>query len=94
MQDSALGRELLDRVRQRLVALLCGHLSPVERATAGNTLAHLDDPRFRADAWYLPNDDLLGFVKIPAGPFWMGSNKRDALASTDEMPRRKITLPD
>ncbi len=29
---------------------------------------------FRADAWYLPDDDLLGFVGIPAGPFVMGSN--------------------
>jgi formylglycine-generating enzyme required for sulfatase activity len=95
VQDSALGRELLDRVRQRLVALLSGgHLSPVERAAAGNTLAHLGDPRFRVDAWFLPDDDLLGFVKIPAGPFWMGSTKRDWLASEDEMPRRKITLPD
>ncbi|MGH8068217.1 MAG: SUMF1/EgtB/PvdO family nonheme iron enzyme [Candidatus Entotheonellia bacterium] len=96
VQDSALGREvLLDRVRERLVALLRGgHLSPLERAAAGNTLAHLGDPRFRADAWFLPNDDSLGFVKIPAGPFWMGSTKRDAWASEDEMPRRRITLPD
>ncbi len=29
---------------------------------------------FRSDAWYLPDDELLGFVKIPAGPFVMGSN--------------------
>ena len=29
---------------------------------------------FRADAWYLPDDELLGFVKIPAGPFVMGSD--------------------
>ncbi|MEE2790293.1 MAG: SUMF1/EgtB/PvdO family nonheme iron enzyme, partial [Acidobacteriota bacterium] len=31
-------------------------------------------PGFRADAWFLPYDDLLGFVEIPAGPFLMGSN--------------------
>ena len=30
---------------------------------------------FRADTWYLPDDDLLGFVKIPAGPFLMGSDR-------------------
>ncbi len=29
---------------------------------------------FRSDAWFLPDDELLGFVKIPAGPFQMGSN--------------------
>lgn len=30
---------------------------------------------FRVDAWYLPDDDLLGFVKIPAGSFRMGSDR-------------------
>ncbi len=29
---------------------------------------------FRSDAWQLPDDELLGFVKIPAGTFTMGSN--------------------
>lgn len=29
---------------------------------------------FRADAWYLPDDPLLGFVPVPAGTFQMGSN--------------------
>ncbi len=29
---------------------------------------------FRADAWFLPDDEMLGFVEIPAGPFLMGSN--------------------
>jgi formylglycine-generating enzyme required for sulfatase activity len=33
-----------------------------------------DLARFRADAWYLPADTLLGFVEIPAGPFVMGSD--------------------
>jgi formylglycine-generating enzyme required for sulfatase activity len=31
-------------------------------------------PGFRSDAWFLPDDDLLGFVEIPAGPFRMGSD--------------------
>jgi formylglycine-generating enzyme required for sulfatase activity len=31
-------------------------------------------PGFRADAWFLPDDGLLGFVEIPAGPFRMGSD--------------------
>ena len=29
---------------------------------------------FRADAWFLPDDPLLGFVEVPAGPFTMGSD--------------------
>lgn len=29
---------------------------------------------FRSDAWYLPDDELLGFVEIPAGPFIMGGD--------------------
>jgi formylglycine-generating enzyme required for sulfatase activity len=29
---------------------------------------------FRADAWYLPDEPLLGFVEIPAGSFLMGSD--------------------
>ena len=35
---------------------------------------------FRADAWFLPDEELLGFVEIPAGPFVMGS---DASADPD-----------
>jgi formylglycine-generating enzyme required for sulfatase activity len=32
--------------------------------------------RFRADAFYLPDDPLLGFVEIPSGTFVMGSDPR------------------
>lgn len=31
-------------------------------------------PGFRADLFHLPDDSLLGFVEIPAGPFVMGSD--------------------
>ncbi len=31
-------------------------------------------PGFSADAWYLPDDHLLGFVEIPGGAFTMGSD--------------------
>jgi formylglycine-generating enzyme required for sulfatase activity len=34
----------------------------------------VSDPRFRADAWNLPDDPMLGFVEIPAGTFLMGSD--------------------
>lgn len=41
--------------------------------------------RFRADAFYLPDDPLLGFVEIPGGPFVMGSDPRvDHMAFENE----------
>ena len=89
VSDSTLGRELAERVRQRLVALLrSDRLRASERATAGDTLARLGDPRFRPDAWYLPDEPLLGFVEIPAGPFVMGSNEY-----CNETPQHTLTLP-
>jgi formylglycine-generating enzyme required for sulfatase activity len=43
------------------------------------------DSRFRKDAWWLPADDMLGFVSIPGGPFAMGSDKAlDPLAFDNE----------
>jgi len=54
---------------------------------------------FRPDAWFLPNDDLLGFVEIPAGPFLMGSDPtRDPLAFDNERwpgpsPQATVTIP-
>ena len=50
---------------------------PRERAQAGDALALAGDPRFRADAWYLPDDPWLGFVEIPAGPFVMGTRAEE-----------------
>ena len=95
VRDSALGRDLDERMRRRLVALLSSsHLPPVERAAAGNTLARLGDPRFRADAWYLPDEPLLGFVEISAGPFLMGSDRQhDPRAYDDEVPRHTVVVP-
>ena len=93
--DSTLGSDLLDRVRHRLVDLLAANaLSPVERAEAADTLALLGDPRFRPDAWYLPDDALLGFVEIPAGPFTMGSDPDlDKYARKEELPQHELVLP-
>jgi formylglycine-generating enzyme required for sulfatase activity len=43
-------------------------------------------PYFRADRWYLPDEELLGFVHIPQGTFVMGSDKAlDAKAYPDEL---------
>ena len=57
------------------LALLLGSVAACRTPTppAGPTLpATLDG--YRADAWFLPDDPLLGFVEIPAGPFVMGSD--------------------
>ena len=89
VKDSALGRDLLHRVRERLVDLLGGgKLAPIERARAGNTLAQLGDPRFDPDHWYLPADSMLGFVEIPGGPFLMGSDL-DNDPDSQEYERRR-----
>jgi formylglycine-generating enzyme required for sulfatase activity len=49
---------------------------------------------FRKDAWYLPEDETLGFVEIPAGPFLMGSDPaRDKLAFDNERPPALTELP-
>jgi formylglycine-generating enzyme required for sulfatase activity len=95
VQDTELGREVLGRVSGRLADLLrAGALSAVERAAAGNTLSKLGDPRFRCDAWHLPDEPLLGFVEIPQGTFLMGSDKTvDPEASDAEMPQHQLTLP-
>ncbi len=94
LEERQRGQSLGDRVRQQLVRLLqSGYLSAVERARAGDALARLGDPRFRADAWHLPGEPLLGFIEVPAGPFWMGSAERDEEADDDEKLLHQVTLP-
>ncbi|RMG62679.1 MAG: NACHT domain-containing protein, partial [Calditrichaeota bacterium] len=68
-------------------------VEPYLRVAAGNTLARLGDPRFRDDAWFLPKDELLGFIRIPAGKFKMGSDKKtDSEAWDDELPMHELEL--
>ena len=87
-------RPRVERIRQWLrCTLMQGALSPVDRAEAGAALAVIGDPRFRADAWYLPDDTLLGFVEIPAGSFLMGSLPEDRGALEAEKPQHPVTLP-
>ena len=50
-----------------------------QRAHAGDVLSALGDPRFDPQRFYLPADDMLGFVHIPADPgFRIGTRKADA----------------
>lgn len=98
--DSALGRDLTDRVRSLLSRLIQGnHLTTLERVAAGNTLAALGDPRFRTHFWGLPKDEgrgiaRIGLLKIEAGPFRMGSDPgRDPDALDRERPLHTVELP-
>ncbi|QTA82797.1 Sulfatase-modifying factor enzyme domain-containing protein [Desulfonema limicola] len=89
IQDSAMGRDLYKKVQQELVNLVqAGALKPVERVEAGNTLGRLGDIRFRKDAWFLPDEPLLGFVEIPAGEFWMGDDNIEYSS-----PKHNLDLP-
>ena len=61
----------------------------VLRASAGNTLGFLGDPRFDKKHWILPTEDLFGFVQIPAGKFIMGSDDQ----KDDEKPQHEVDIP-
>ncbi|MCP4529658.1 MAG: SUMF1/EgtB/PvdO family nonheme iron enzyme, partial [Delftia sp.] len=108
LRDATMGgqvRSRLERVRRRLATAIGQDeaLDPRQRAAAGNTLAQLGDPRFRADAWQLPDEPLLGFVEIPAGPFLMGTRQEDVPMLEKrfgesswykyETPQHEVTLP-
>ena len=74
VRESALGRDLLERVQGRLVELLAANaLTPVERAKAGVALGRLGDPRpgvgLRKDG--LPDLDFTT-TKLPPGKFTLG----------------------
>ena len=95
VNDSELGRDLLQRVQGQLVNLVQkGKLTARERTAAGDSLGHLDDSRFDPNCWYLPSEPMFGFIEIPAGPFLMGSDKKvDHDAFADEYPQHSVDLP-
>jgi formylglycine-generating enzyme required for sulfatase activity/nucleoside phosphorylase len=63
------------------------------RVRAGVVLAQLGDPRFRSDAWFLPEDDFLGFIEIPAGTFLMGNaNPASDREVERESPQHSLDL--
>ena len=68
-------------------------LSPKERVAAGNALNWVGDPRFDPDKWYLSRKKNYGFIMVPAGEFWMGSdNNKDKDAFDSEFPRHRVRL--
>jgi formylglycine-generating enzyme required for sulfatase activity len=70
-----------------LAASLACELAPAAGASdVGSDPTQSEVPGFRSDAWYLPDDDMLGFVDVPAGPFLMGSSRAaDSLAFDNEL---------
>jgi formylglycine-generating enzyme required for sulfatase activity len=71
VRESALGRDLLERVQARLVdTLATDKLTAQERALAGVTLAKLGDPRRE-----VTTVEHMPFCLAPGGPFWMGEGK-------------------
>lgn len=76
-RDSKLGQQLLSQVSAALVDLLeTGALTPVERVSAGDTLARLGDPRFDGPCG-LPEDLESYFARIEGGSFTMGTTDKE-----------------
>jgi formylglycine-generating enzyme required for sulfatase activity len=87
--------ESFERLQQMLLAAMTGPAAIAIRADLGSSLGRLGDPRFRADRWWLPDEDLLGFIRIEAGPFTMGSDPgKDPLTYDDEQPQHVVDLPE
>jgi formylglycine-generating enzyme required for sulfatase activity len=84
--------DIEDRLRQTLTGAMRGPSPARLRCDGGMALGKIGDPRFRSDAWLLPDDPMLGFVEVPAGPFTMGSDK-NADAWDNELPQHPVTLP-
>lgn len=87
--------EQVPTVQQQMVQVLSDASQPTaSRLSAGEALAQLGDPRFHdADYFFLPKDDLWGFVEIPAGNFRMGSDpKKDENARKAEQPQHTLHL--
>ena len=78
-----------ERVQKWLVHILeSGRLPALERARAGESLAILGDPRFDPQHWFLPRGGNLGFIRIPAGRFIMGSDN----SIYNEKPQHELDL--
>ena len=77
------GEALRAECARRIVSLLSdaealAKSQPVIRARVGDRLAQLGDPRFDPQRFYLPADEMLGFVRIAADPgFVIGTRRQD-----------------
>lgn len=86
-----------NRLRELLLRSMTTRASAKERCDAGESLGKVGDPRFDPARWHLPRDPdtILGFVRVAAGPFVIGSDKkRDRYSQELERPQHEVTLPD
>ncbi len=90
VQQDDYGRAILNRTRNWLCKAIEADdlLNPKERVLMGNSLSRLGDPRFDPNNWYLPKDDNMGFIEIPAGRFLMGTDEKDIPAI-----KKKFDIP-
>lgn len=85
--------ELAGRLRDVALEAMRGNAPARERCLLGDVAALLGDTRFDASGWFLPVEDLLGFVEVPAGPFLMGSDKgSDGAAYDNELPQHRVDI--
>ena len=83
------------RRRMAFLATMVSTAPAVLRCRVGDALGRLGDPRFEPAVWFLPLADEapLGFVRVEAGAFTMGSNAtRDGFAPIEEQPEHQIDL--
>jgi formylglycine-generating enzyme required for sulfatase activity len=86
--------ESFQRLQSVLLEAMTGSSAAAIRRDIGSALGHLGDPRFRPDRWWLPDEELLGFIELEAGPFQMGSNPtEDRLADDAVRPQHVVDLP-
>lgn len=88
-EKDEVGQKLLPKLQKQLAALLDGgRLTPRQRAEAGDALGLLGDSRPGVCTW-LPE-----MVPVAAGPFLMGSDKKqDKQAYDTETPQHTVDLP-
>jgi formylglycine-generating enzyme required for sulfatase activity len=82
-----------DRLRELLLASMTTRSSAKDRCNAGRSLGRIGDPRFDEVCWLLPKEPRLGFIRVDAGPFLMGSNPDHAEVSLPhERPEHQVHL--
>jgi formylglycine-generating enzyme required for sulfatase activity/energy-coupling factor transporter ATP-binding protein EcfA2 len=81
IDDDRLRRQLLIDTQSQLLRVLGGSSPAADRVAAGDLLgrSQIGDPRFDTSRLSLPGEPRLGFVKIPPGPFWLGSREKTDL---------------
>lgn len=93
-------KSMMINFMRALVLLLCSAVSLLPMAQAQDAKASAAANPPMGGRWFLPQDELGGFVHIPAGTFLMGSNPaQDRLAFENErwspqLRQGRVDLPD